>query len=883
MKPFLLLIGLLLSLNVCGQNYVYNGHFEFGGPGVGFNVNGQGYSFITPPYLGSTQPGDFAVTSNPYPLNTTFFLPFGDHTSGQGNMLVVDGVTIGGGQPFWQAGNNGGGVCGLTAGSTYVLSYWLRAASSSVTGVGTQADIKANFNNASNIQALTPTLAPLPAAGWQAYAIQFEASNSCVNISLYDDNISVTGNDFAIDDIALMPLGDPLSLTASSTRPTCSDSVSGVLIGYAKGGYPPYQYALSGGMGTLNNATGIFTNLPAGTYSISVTDANNQSVNLTNQLIFPSDFLTVNPTDTLVCSNTQISLTVSGGTNTNYLWMATPPDPSLLNPFNDTVNVSPNQTTSYLVSTNNLNENLVTNGNFEALNTGFYTDLSFLTPTNPSGLQSSYGITPNASFWEGTFSPCVDHTFGNGVGNMMVIDGSISGNQTVWKQIISVEKNTNYTFTYYVQSVESNNPAILKSSINGVSLGIDTLSNTTCLWQQVTATWNAGNDSLATLVIENLNQSGLGNDFAIDDISFSTLRSCSNHVDIQIIQGNPSLGLSYATDLCVNSGVSNPSLSAGIPSNGTYSSNPGGLNLDPLTGAINTTGSSPGIYQVVYSVSFCNTLAKDTFELTVHALPNLLSLTGGAYNCLLQTFDSVLLFLNASYPVTVDWTLNGTEQVTFGASDPVFLGTQNGLYELVSITDQYCTRTINGTILLDSLNVPQTPIVSGDSTICSNDPPPSYELINANPNGTISWFGDANLTEYLGSGNSFYPENDSSATYYVLQTVNGCAGQAQSFYVEVIACNLIIPTAFTPDGDGDNDLWEIVGLDAQFPLNQVKVYNRWGDLIYTSVEGNYALSPWDGTYNDKNLPVGSYYFILEKSTDGSIEPINGTVSILREP
>ena len=862
---------------------MYNGHFEFGGPGVGFNVNGQGYSFITPPYLGSTQPGDFAVTSNPYPLNTTFFLPFGDHTSGQGNMLVVDGVTIGGGQSFWQAGNNGGGICGLTVGGLYEFSYWLRSASSTVTGINTQADIKATFNNASNIQVLTPTLAPLPAAGWQAYVIQFEPTNSCVNISLYDNNISATGNDFAIDDIALMPLGDPLSVTASTTQPTCSDSVSGVLIGYAKGGYPPFQYSLSGGMGTLNNSSGIFTNLLAGTYNLTVTDATNQSVNLTNQLIFPSDFLTVNPIDTLVCPNTPVSLTVTGGTNTNYLWMATPPDPNLLNPFNDTILVSPNQSTSYLVSTNNLNENLVTNGNFEALNTGFYSDLSFLTPANPSGIQGTYGITPNASFWEGTFSPCVDHTFGNGVGNMMVIDGSISGNQTVWKQVISVEKNTNYTFTYYVQSVESNNPAILKSSINGVSMGIDTLSNTTCLWQQVTATWNAGNDSLATLIIENLNQSGIGNDFAIDDISFSTLRSCSNHVDIQIIQGNPSLGLSYETDLCVNSGISNPSLSAGIPSNGTYSSNPGGLNLDPLTGAINTTGSSPGIYQVVYSVSFCNTLAKDTFELTVHALPNLLSLTGGTYNCQLQTFDSVLLFLNASYPVTVDWTLNGTEQVTFGASDPMFLGTQSGLYELVTITDQYCTRTVNGTILLDSLNVPQTPIVSGDSTICSNDPPPSYELINANPNGTISWFGDANLTEYLGSGNSFYPENDSSATYYVLQTVNGCAGQTQSFYVEVIACNLIIPTAFTPDGDGDNDLWEIVGLDAQFPLNQVKVYNRWGDLIYTSVEGNYALSPWDGTYKDKKLPVGSYYFILEKSTDGSIEPINGTVSILREP
>ena len=233
------------------------------------------------------------------------------------------------------------------------------------------------------------------------------------------------GNDFAIDDIAVMPLGDPLTLTASTTRPTCSDSLSGALIGYAKGGYPPYQFTLTGMMGAWNNASGIFTGLPTGSYDVTVTDANNQTLILLNQPVYPNDFLQVNPTDTLVCSNTQVTLTVNGGTNTNYLWMATPPDPNLLNPLNDTITVSPNQSTTYLVSTNNLNENLVTNGNFEAMNTGFYSDLSFLTPTNPNGLQTTYGITPNASFWEGTFSPCVDHTFGNGVGYMMVIDGVV--------------------------------------------------------------------------------------------------------------------------------------------------------------------------------------------------------------------------------------------------------------------------------------------------------------------------------------------------------------------------------------------------------------------------------------------------------------------------
>ena len=364
-------------------------------------------------------------------------------------MLIVDGGSIGGNQPFWQAGNNGGGVCGLTPGNTYVFSLWLRSASSAVTGLATQADIKTLFNNASNVQGLTPTLAPLPAVGWQAYAIQFEATNACVNISLYDENTSVVGNDFAIDDLMLMPLGDPLSLTASATKPFCSDSVSGGLIAYVKGGYPPYQFTLTGITGTWNNASGIFTGLPIGSYEVSVTDANNQMLTLLNQPVYPNDFLMVNPDDTLVCGNTSLELTVSGGTNTNYLWMATPPDPNLLNPLNDTINVSPNQSTTYLVSTNNLNENLVTNGNFEAMNTGFYTDLNYLTPTNPSGLQSSYCLTPNASFWESTFSPCVDHTFGNGVGHMMVIDCAVSGNQTVWKQIISVEKNTNYTFTYF--------------------------------------------------------------------------------------------------------------------------------------------------------------------------------------------------------------------------------------------------------------------------------------------------------------------------------------------------------------------------------------------------------------------------------------------------
>ncbi|NBX39196.1 MAG: sensor histidine kinase, partial [Flavobacteriia bacterium] len=159
MKRWIFLFSCWASFPLLGQNHVFNGDFELGGPGIGFIVNGNGYSFQVPPYLGTTSPGNCTVTQHPELFNTTQFLPINDHTSGSGNMLVVDGGTTGGNQPFWQAGNNGGGVCGLSPGNNYLLSYWLHSVSTAVTNPATQADIKVLFTNASNVTVLTqPTL-----------------------------------------------------------------------------------------------------------------------------------------------------------------------------------------------------------------------------------------------------------------------------------------------------------------------------------------------------------------------------------------------------------------------------------------------------------------------------------------------------------------------------------------------------------------------------------------------------------------------------------------------------------------------------------------------------------------------------------------------------
>jgi gliding motility-associated-like protein len=866
------------------QNFIVNGDFELGGPGVGFNSTGNGYNFQSPPYLGNTFPGDFTITSQPELFNSILFLSVNDHTSGNGNMLVVDGGTQGGNQNFWQAGDNGGGVCNLTPGSSYVLQYWLHSISTSVINPATQADVKALFTNASNVQVLTsPTLAPLPSAGWQPYLIEFTANASCVNIALYDNNLSAAGNDFAVDDIAVLPLEDVLFASASAVRPNCSDSLSGAITVYAKGGVPPYNFQLNGPSGAVNNSNGIFPGLASGTYTCSVTDFNNQSQSLLNLIVFPNNYLEVTPTDTAVCANTNVQIVVNSGQSPTYLWTASPPDPGLLNPTNDTIVVSPNQSTTYQVSTNDINYNLITNGNFEAGNTSFINDLTYYSPSNPLGNQSAYGTVPNANFWNTSLAACVDHTLGNGVGLMLVVNGATAGNMRVWKQAVAVEKNKNYTFQYHSQSVNGNNPAILQARINGMPIYLDTVSGTTCSWQMHNVNWNSGNDTLAMLELFNLNQLAAGNEFALDDIAFFTLRSCTNQSQVVIQTPGVDLGLTYPSALCSGFSPVSPQLNPGVPTTGVYIGQPAGLNIDPISGVIQSNGSMPGPYTVTYSTNLCNAVYTDTFSLEIHPLPLLQSLTGGAYDCPSLSFDSVLLYLNAQFPVQVIYTINGVQDTISGANNPLYLGNEAGLYTLNAITDVHCASGLNGTLLLDSLAVPQLPIVVGDTAMCENEPSTMLSLVNANPNGVVSWYSDAALTQFLESGNAFYPSNDSSSTYYVVQTVGGCSSPVQSFSVQLVPCNLVIPSAFTPDNDGDNDVWEIIGLDSKFPLNQVKVFNRWGELLYSSQEGNYAASPWDGVYKGKLLPSGSYYYVLEKAADGSVEPTNGIVSIIRKP
>lgn len=85
----------------------------------------------------------------------------------------------------------------------------------------------------------------------------------------------------------------------------------------------------------------------------------------------------------------------------------------------------------------------------------------------------------------------------------------------------------------------------------------------------------------------------------------------------------------------------------------------------------------------------------------------------------------------------------------------------------------------------------------------------------------------------------------------------------------------IIRNTFTPNGDAVNDVWEIEYLES-YPEVRVDVFNRFGVRVYASI--GYT-TPWDGTMKGSNLPVGTYYYVIDPKL--GIPVYTGWVTILR--
>ncbi len=96
-------------------------------------------------------------------------------------------------------------------------------------------------------------------------------------------------------------------------------------------------------------------------------------------------------------------------------------------------------------------------------------------------------------------------------------------------------------------------------------------------------------------------------------------------------------------------------------------------------------------------------------------------------------------------------------------------------------------------------------------------------------------------------------------TYTVLLTVinsNGCVDTVSHEITVYPPLHVYIPNAFTPNGDGVNDTWGIVG--EGYLYYDLQIFDRWGRLLHS---GRFTDEvAWDGTLNGRKLPSAAYVY-----------------------
>jgi gliding motility-associated-like protein len=246
-----------------GDNIIENGDFSAG------NTNFvSDYSDAIGLGLGGTWgplslEGTYAVTNDPSSVHTNF-IACGDHTSGTGNMLVVNGSGVPD-LPAWCQ------TVTVNPDLTYQFSAWLTSVVS---------DNPAVLQFSINGELLgEPFQAGFTTCEWTNFFEIWEAEGATTaEICIVNQNISVGGNDFALDDIALVPVClatagitiqvSDLEAFTTNVEPVSCETNFGSAVALSINGEAPYTYAWSNGATTAE-----VDNFEAGTYTVTITDA----------------------------------------------------------------------------------------------------------------------------------------------------------------------------------------------------------------------------------------------------------------------------------------------------------------------------------------------------------------------------------------------------------------------------------------------------------------------------------------------------------------------------------------------------------------------------------------------------------------------------------
>ncbi len=599
--------------------------------------------------------------------------------------------------------------------------------------------------------------------------------------------------------------------------------------------------------------------------------------------------------------------------------------------------------------TGSLGNNIFSEGNFGAGTSNLLSPDPNIAPGytytfNVPPLDGEYVVTNNTSSWPGLFPSWlrIPDNSNNPTGYMMVVNASFSPGLFYGQTVSGLCENTLYEFTAdIINLIRSGTPDHINPNVSFLLNGVEQFSTgnipKTNQWATYGFTFmtQPGQQSL-TLSLRNNAPGGIGNDLALDNISF---RACGPETTL-IPEVNPIYLCEDSTTpvemeaIIIGEQHMNPALQ-------WQQSFDGGLTWQDIPGAIDNTyihtATTPGSYYYRFIVADgTNNLGSSKCHVnsntkTIHILPKEVMQTNticegevitvgnstytetGVYTDTLSNIlgcDSIVItdLLAIASPLVPEITvsppcsglLNGSisiDDVTGGVPpysytfDGVELGNLNFFSDLMG--DQTYSVIIEDNVncpLILSIYIENQPDINlelgedqqvelGETIIFS----PTYDFMPSSLNWQsttpIDCFNIVDCEKF-----DFLP-TVSQQIILTLFDENGCP-VSDSIFIEVKQVRTVaIPNIFSPNGDNVNDFFTVFAepLNIKY-VEELKVFDRWGNLVFdnNNFPPNILENGWNGKFNGKSVPTGIYaYSATIRFLDDEIIRYTGDVLVVR--
>lgn len=435
--------------------------------------------------------------------------------------------------------------------------------------------------------------------------------------------------------------------------------------------------------------------------------------------------------------------------------------------------------------------NLVVNPAFELGNTGFTSSLTY----NPTPIfPGTYVLTTSPSLVLANFPPCDDHTYGDGTGNLMLINGTGNPNNQIWCQTIPVMANSWYFLSAWMMTSPIS-PPTLQFAVNNSPVGAPfNPPSSGCEWMQFTAVWYSGAVTSANLCIRNLNNSGnglFGDDFALDDIFMSKACTVSDQVNVAVATVNVVLPASIILPCSA--------LQNGIQLNGSGSSSGPGYSYSwdgpGILSGQNTpvaTVNEPGVYTLTVSFDTGDGICSKSASINV--LPDPLQVMADAsggeeLTCVQKT--TVLDGTGSSSGPNVVYNWQPAAGIVSGQGTLMPTVNQPGTYTLtVTHNISGCTATASATVTQNITPPTAMAAAPGPITCVPGTVTLSGQGSSTGPDFSYQWAGPG-IVSGATTLNNCMVNAPGVYTLTVTNDVNGCTAKA----TVNVAQSIVLPNA----------------------------------------------------------------------------------------